>query len=165
MPTRELFAGYMRNFIFGVEDGLVSTVGLLSGIAVAGVAQKDILLTGMVLILVEAFSMAVGSFLAERSTEEYAIGKYIPLRYPIMDGVIMFLSYFIAGFLPLSPYLWLDIAGAFWVSIGLSLLALFVLGLASAKVGRISLWRSGLRMFLIGGIAVGVGVITGQWIK
>lgn len=165
MPTRELFAGYMRNFIFGVEDGLVSTVGLLSGIAVAGVAQKDILLTGMVLILVEAFSMAVGSFLAERSTEAYAIGRDIPLRYPVVDGVIMFLSYFIAGFLPLSPYLWLNIAWAFWVSIGLSLLALFVLGLVSAKVSRISLWRSGLRMFLIGGIAVGVGVITGQWIK
>ena len=33
--TRE-FAGRMRNFIFGVEDSLVSTVGLLSGITVAG---------------------------------------------------------------------------------------------------------------------------------
>jgi VIT1/CCC1 family predicted Fe2+/Mn2+ transporter len=50
---------YLRNFIFGVEDSLVSTVGLLSGVAVAGVASRTILLTGVVLIFVEAFSMAV----------------------------------------------------------------------------------------------------------
>ena len=165
MPTRELFAGYMRNFIFGVEDGLVSTVGLLSGIAVAGISKKDIVLTGVVLILVEAFSMAVGSFLAERSTEEYAIGRDIPLRYPIVDGIIMFLSYFVAGFLPLSPYLWLGVANALWLSIALSLLALFGLGLASAKVSRVGLWHSAMRMFIIGGIAIGVGVIAGRWIK
>lgn len=28
-------ATYFRNFIFGVEDSLVSTVGLLSGVAIA----------------------------------------------------------------------------------------------------------------------------------
>ena len=53
---------YLRNFIFGVEDSLVSTVGLLSGVAVANVDQATIFLTGMVLIFVEAFSMGVGSF-------------------------------------------------------------------------------------------------------
>ena len=53
--------GYFRNFIFGVEDSLVSTVGLLSGVAIAGVPSRTILLTGVVLILVEAFSMAAGA--------------------------------------------------------------------------------------------------------
>ena len=31
---------YLRNFIFGVEDGLVSTIGLLSGISIVGVSKK-----------------------------------------------------------------------------------------------------------------------------
>src|SRR3989344_3129963 len=69
MPGKN-FVLYVRNFIFGAEDSLVSTVGLLSGVAIGGVAKVDILLPGMVLIFVEAFSMAVGSFLAEFSVRK-----------------------------------------------------------------------------------------------
>ncbi len=64
---------FIRNFVFGVEDSLVSTVGLLSGIAVAGIGRSDIVVTGVVLISVEVFSMGVGSFLSERSAEEYVL--------------------------------------------------------------------------------------------
>ena len=57
----------VRNFTFGVEDSLVSTVGLLAGIAFAGVNAGTVVLTGAVLIFVEGFSMAVGSLLSEQS--------------------------------------------------------------------------------------------------
>src|SRR5262245_46938731 len=63
---------YFRNFVFGVEDSLVSTVGLLSGVAIAGLAREEIFLTGVILIFVEAVSMAAGSFLSESSAEEFA---------------------------------------------------------------------------------------------
>ena len=53
---------FVRNFIFGVEDSLVSTLGFLAGIAVAGIATRELVTSGIVLILVEAFSMGVGSF-------------------------------------------------------------------------------------------------------
>ena len=56
---------YLRNFIFGVEDSLVSTVGLLAGVAAGGVSSAVILTTGLVLIEVEGFSMGLGSFLTE----------------------------------------------------------------------------------------------------
>ena len=56
---------YVRSFAFGVEDGLVSTVGLLAGVSTADVSRRDILITGAILIVVEAFSMATGSFLSE----------------------------------------------------------------------------------------------------
>ena len=39
---------YLRSFIFGVEDSLVSTVGLLSGVAIANASRDTILLTGTV---------------------------------------------------------------------------------------------------------------------
>jgi len=52
-----------RNFVFGVEDSLVSTVWLLSGAAAVVVAQETVLPTDFVLIFVEEFSMGVGSFL------------------------------------------------------------------------------------------------------
>jgi len=71
MKHKNTLAVYVRNFVFGVEDSLVSTVGLLSGIASAGASTATIFLTGTVLIFVEAFSMAVGSYLSEESVEEY----------------------------------------------------------------------------------------------
>ena len=94
-------ATYFRNFVFGVEDSLVSTVGLLSGIAIAGVAQKTIFLTGIVLIFVEGFSMAAGSFLSEASAEEYSARQNVSPRHSALAGVVMFVSYFVAGFIPL----------------------------------------------------------------
>ncbi len=155
---------YLRNFIFGVEDSLVSTVGLLSGVAIAGVAGKTILLTGVILIFVEAFSMAVGSFLSEHSADTYVKQGEAEFRTPIIGGAIMFISYFISGFIPLGPYLLVEPATALRWSIGVSLLALFILGAIGAKLSATKLVRSGLRMAAIGGMAIALGVVVGKLI-
>ncbi len=155
---------YVRNLVFGAEDSLVSTVGLLSGVSAGGMDRGVILLTGMVLILVEAFSMGVGSFLSEESAEEYVSRRTVPGDGAALGGVIMFISYFVAGFVPLGPYILLG-TEAFWVSIVVSLVALFLLGALSAKFFGIRIWHSGLRMLILGGLAVLVGMAVGEWIK
>lgn len=157
----------MRNFVFGVEDSLVSTVGLLSGIAAAGTARETVILTGVVLIFVEAFSMAVGTSLAEHSAEEYAGGVHRAgvTRSSFLAGAIMFASYFVSGFIPLAPYLiWEGVTGL-WISVAASLVALFVLGAVSARVSRVPVFREALRMLLIGGAAVAVGVLVGTLVN
>ena len=157
--------GYIRNFIFGVEDSLVSTVGLLSGVAIAGTETKTIILAGVVLIFVEAFSMGAGSLMSENSAAEVAAGCEVPLRKSYLSSFIMFISYFVAGFIPLSPYLFLSIATAFWTSIIVALIALFILGVVSAKIAGTSLLRQGIQMLVIGGIAVGLGVLVGTFLS
>lgn len=159
---KHLFTLYFRNFIFGVEDSLVSTVGLLSGVAIADVPTSTIFLSGIVLIFVEAFSMGAGSFLSEQSAEGYKTRKQATSITIILGGVIMFFSYFLAGFIPLSPYLFLSVEIAFWVSIIVSLFALFSLGVIAARLSKISIWKSALRMFLIGGTAIALGVLVGR---
>jgi VIT1/CCC1 family predicted Fe2+/Mn2+ transporter len=162
---KETFLIYMRNFIFGVEDGLVSTVGLLAGIDSAGALRSNIIKTGVILILVEAFSMAVGSFLTEQSTEEYGITGKAPLHRTIMAGIIMLGSYFVAGLIPLLPYLLIEGTQAFIFSIALSLVALLILGIVSAEVLKTKISRNAIRMLVIGGLAVSIGVVVGQLIK
>ncbi|MDD5099055.1 MAG: VIT1/CCC1 transporter family protein [Candidatus Colwellbacteria bacterium] len=162
MDSKKHLAGHLRNFIFGVEDSLVSTVGLVSGIAVAGVSKSEILLTGAILIFVEAFSMGIGSFLSERSAEEFINDEKVSLGYLMENGAIMFLSYFISGFIPLFPYLILKTETALFLSVGLSLLSLFVLGVVSAKLFGINILKSGARMLFIGGIAIAIGVTVGK---
>lgn len=161
---RHRFAMYLRNFIFGVEDSLVSTVGLLSGIAIVNTPANTIVLTGVVLIFVEAFSMAVGSFLSERSSAEYMARTNDHMKPSATAGAIMFISYFAAGFIPLSPYLLMTPDRAFMISILLSLIALFVLGSVSARLAKTNLFLTGVRMLLIGGIAIAVGVTVGKLI-
>jgi VIT1/CCC1 family predicted Fe2+/Mn2+ transporter len=151
----------MRNFIFGVEDSLVSTVGLLSGVATAGSTRAVIIMTGVVLIFVEAFSMAVGSYLAERATKEYGKKEVGSMRATAISSAIMLGSYFGAGLIPLSPYIITDPSRAFYYSIVASLFALAVLGIISAKVLKLSVAHNALRMFLMGGFAIALGVFVG----
>lgn len=165
MSSRQTSSIYIRNFIFGVEDSLVSTVGLLAGIASGGVARQTIVVTGVVLLFVEALSMGVGSLLSEHSVEEYKSRHQVPITKSVIGGVIMFFSYIIAGFVPLFPYASAFISDPFWVSIVLSLVALIFLGVIRAKVSHTRVGRSTIEMVFLGGVAIFVGVIVGRYIK
>jgi len=159
---RRLRAEYLRNFVFGVEDSLVSTIGLLSGIAVAGTESKIIILTGIVLIFVEAFSMGIGSLLSQHSAEEYLKQDEVALKKSLKTSSVMLVSYFISGFIPLAPYLIFSVGNALPLSILVSLIALFMLGVFNAKESGLGMISHGFEMLFIGGLAIAVGVGVGQ---
>ncbi len=60
----------IREGIFGIEDGMVSTLGSLTGIAAAVRDPFTILLAGFVIISVESISMGVGSYISSKSEKE-----------------------------------------------------------------------------------------------
>ena len=158
---KKIFLLYVRNFIFGVEDSLVSTVGMLAGVASAGVARSNILIAGIVLIFVEAFSMSVGSFLSERATEESGDGYRESRSKSLPAAIIMLVSYFFAGFIPLAPYFLGEEYPVVLFSVLLTLAALFALGLVSARILHTPLLHNGVRMLVVGGLAVAIGVVVG----
>lgn len=60
----------IRDVIFGLEDGMVSTLGVIVGIA-AGTANRSVVLfSGAVVVLVEALSMSAGTYLSTKSEKE-----------------------------------------------------------------------------------------------
>lgn len=159
---KAIIASYVRNFVFGVEDSLVSSVGLLTGVATAGVSRQTLVLTGIILIFVEAFSMGVGSFLSEQSAQEYLRKKDGPIGQTLADGSIMFVSYFISGIIPLWPYYFFEPLTAIWVSMGSSLMSLFLLGFFAGKLFAIDGLKNGAKMVTLGGLAIAVGIAVGQ---
>jgi VIT1/CCC1 family predicted Fe2+/Mn2+ transporter len=163
IPSRTAFLSSVRNFIFGGEDSLVSTVGLLAGLSAAGLYTKDIVLAGFVLIFVEAFSMAVGSFLSEKSVDESQGGQ--KKNSPFFDGIIMFFSYLLCGIIPLLPYILMPKSAAFATSIVSTLCALFILGIVSGKILKTSGMKNALRMLIIGGAAAALGIGVGIFFK
>ncbi len=152
---------YLRNFIFGVEDSLVSTVGLLSGIAVVGTSVKTIMLAGVVLIFVEAFSMGIGNLLSDNVAKEFRQKREVSMKDSFMPSMVMFSSYFFAGFIPLFPYVIFDVKIAFYVSIVVALLFLFILGVTTARLTGREMFKHGMEMFMFGGTAIGLGILVG----
>ncbi len=153
---------YVRNIIFGVEDGLVSTVGFLSGIASVTALRGTIIITGIVLVFVEAISMGIGSLLSEHSTEEYKVRGEVPLGKSFLAAGVMFVSYLLAGSVPLAPYFFLPVNTAFWVSILADLLTVVGLGWFSAQGSKVPPVRKILEMLLMTCLAITAGVLVAK---
>jgi VIT1/CCC1 family predicted Fe2+/Mn2+ transporter len=63
-------SGALRAAIFGVNDGLVSNLSLIFGVAGAGVANSVVILAGVAGLLAGAFSMAAGEYISVRVQRE-----------------------------------------------------------------------------------------------
>ena len=60
----------LREVVFGVEDGMVSTLGAITGIATATGNYFIVVLSGVVVISVESISMGVGSYISNHSVKQ-----------------------------------------------------------------------------------------------
>ena len=63
-------SGALRAAIFGANDGLVSNLSLIMGVAGAGVANTVVILAGVAGLLAGAFSMAAGEYISMRVQRE-----------------------------------------------------------------------------------------------
>ncbi len=63
-------AGSIRAAIFGMNDGLVSNLSLILGVAGAGVEPRTVVLTGFAGLLAGAFSMAAGEYTSVASQRD-----------------------------------------------------------------------------------------------
>jgi len=210
----------IREVVFGLEDGMVSTLGALTGIAIGTGSYFVVILSGFVVIIVESISMGVGSYLSTKSVKEIGERKlkeekielkewpeaekrelvemYIKdgwptdlarkmalvasknkllflqemayrelqihpkkLGKPLQGGICMFFSYIIGGSVPILPYFFFPISSALILSIGITLLGLFIFGSITTKFTKRRWWKAGLEMFFLAGIAALVGYVIG----
>lgn len=70
MTIRKRISANIREIVFGLEDSFVSTMGAVSGVAVGSGEVRAVLLAGVVLVAVEALSMAAGSYLSSKAATE-----------------------------------------------------------------------------------------------
>lgn len=60
----------IREFVFGIQDGLISTVGLLAGVQGATESNIVVIITGLTAMFSGAISMAAGSYLSSGAQKE-----------------------------------------------------------------------------------------------
>ena len=201
--------GAMRELVFGVNDGLVSTLSLVSGVAGAAVSKSVVLLAGTAGLLSGAISMAAGAYIstksqrevyeaqvrrereelmqdpeeeraelvtlhrlkgysaeeAERLVERISQNEDLMLESLVRDelglmpetfpnpwlaGAQSGSAFVVGALIPLIGYLLFAGMKATLVSVGISIVALFIVGVLKTLFTGLSWLRSGLEMVLIG---------------
>lgn len=60
----------IREIVFGVQDGILTTLGIVTGVGVAQPNKSIVIVTGFIALLAGALSMAAGEFIGGKSERE-----------------------------------------------------------------------------------------------
>jgi len=61
---------YLRDFIYGAIDGIVTTFAIVSGVAGAGLSTGIVMILGFANLIADGFSMAVGNYLGTKAEQQ-----------------------------------------------------------------------------------------------
>lgn len=87
-----------------------------------------------------------------------------PETVKIPEALTMSVSYLIGSFFPLIAYFFLPISEALPVSIGLTVVALTVVGIVKGRLANLNLVISILEVVVVGGLSALGGYVLGVWI-
>ena len=124
-----------------------------------------VLVLGVANLLADGLSMGVGNYLGIRSDERVREAQQLPEQeaFPIRHGLATFVAFVIAGAVPLVPYVFSEVGtNRFAWSTVLSLVVLFTIGAARARVGTGTWWANGLEMLGLGAIVGAVAYYAGS---
>jgi VIT1/CCC1 family predicted Fe2+/Mn2+ transporter len=128
-----------------------------------------VILSGLVILAVEATSMGAGSYLSNKTAELVETDgkekRWVFLN-SIKAGLIMLFFYVFGGVIPLMPYFFLTTRAAIPVSIFLTILALVGVGFWTGRVTKRSGWRAAVEMVVVslGAAAIGYGIgLLASW--
>jgi vacuolar iron transporter family protein len=214
----------LRAAVLGANDGLLSNLSLIMGVAGAALPARSIMVTGLAGLLAGACSMAIGEWISVQSSrelnqrqldieaaeiaevpeeemEELALifeakglhkeeARTLATRVienqensldilsreelgidpeelggsPWEAAVASFLLFSVGAVIPLAPFLWLSRLPAVVASLGLSALAMFVIGASITLVTGKDTLVSGMRQMLFGMTAAGLTFAIGRLI-
>ena len=161
---KHIHEDYLRSAMFGLQDGLVSTTGVVVGIS-TGVADKSIIiLASLVAVSVEATSMAAGQYSSEKAVHQMdKTGKHNDSL--ALGAAIMFIAYFMAGMVPIIPTILFPQSQGRIIAIVAALIGLFVVGYIKGHIVESKPLRSATELLVIGGIATTIGLIVGHFLR
>ncbi len=167
------YAKYLRDIIYGANDGIITTFAVISGVLGASLDNFVIIALGFANLIADGISMAASSYLGykseldvEKKLKEQGVLTCQPLELaPSKNSFLTFISFIFAGFFPLLPFLVSIGNASFLISIIFTFFLLFCIGaLRSIFISKNWFWL-GLEMLLIGGGAAVAAFLIGYLIK
>lgn len=165
----------LREFVYGGMDGAVTTFAIVTGAAGANLGSKVILILGLANVLADGFSMAVGSYLSEKSDQQLNEKRSDKMNYrsesAVTASIATFISFVIVGFVPLLVYI-VDYTfslglgdDALVYSVLLTLLAFTVVGYLRGVVTGVDRSKSVLESLGLGLAAAVISYAVGNSIE
>jgi VIT1/CCC1 family predicted Fe2+/Mn2+ transporter len=159
---------YLAEVIYGANDGIITTFAVVSGVAGAALDPSIVLILGVANLFADGFSMGMSNYLSRRSEIDYqrsvrTDGPAPPAddKAPGRTAVVTFLSFVIAGWAPLLPYV-LAVRPAFPLSVTVTGGTFFVVGASRSLVTRRQWYHNGAEMFVVGMTAAVVAFAVGH---
>jgi VIT1/CCC1 family predicted Fe2+/Mn2+ transporter len=165
MTETALHKKYLGEFVYGAMDGTVTTFAVVAGSIGANLSVQVILILGFANLFADGFSMAASNYLSTKSTNELDNNFSVN---PLKTALATFVSFITVGFIPLFSFVFSVFnnflsQNVFLVSIILTGLSFFLIGIIKGKISGKNQILSAVESFAIGmlaaGIAYGVGVL------
>ena len=151
---------YLRSLMFGLQDGIVSTTGVVIGISTGVENKAIIILAAFVAIAVEATSMAAGQYSSEKAVHQMdKTGRHTDSL--VLGAIIMFFAYLLGGAFPILPIIFFPQEIFFIIAIISAFFGLFLIGYLKGQLVEHRPLRSAIELFIIGSVATIVGVVVG----
>ncbi|HSH75325.1 MAG TPA: VIT1/CCC1 transporter family protein, partial [Longimicrobiales bacterium] len=148
---RGLAQHYLKDLVYGANDGIITTFAVVAGVAGAQLEARIVLILGFANLLADGFSMGASNFLSIRSDEaaRSASGRAALEPFPTRHSLVTFAAFVIAGIVPLLSYVVTIDGQRFLMAVVLTLSTLFAVGAARSLVTDVRWWRGGLEMLSV----------------
>ena len=164
----------LREFVYGGMDGAVTTFAVVTGAAGANLGTNVILILGFANVLADGFSMAVGSYLSEKSDQQLQVSKGesdgSEHESPLAASIATFVSFLVVGFVPLSVYtvdyvFELNLENALAISVGLTLATFAAIGYLRGVITKTNRTRAVIESFGLGAAAAVISYVVGNLLE
>ena len=158
---------YVRELIYGANDGIVTTFAVVAGVAGGGLSLRTVLIIGAANLFADGLSMAAGNYLAIRSHESVLETQSLPEEeaFPARHALATFLAFVVAGAIPLAPYMFSAVGlDRFTCSIVLTGLTMFLVGASRGLIANVRWWHAGFEMFALGAAVAALAYGSGALI-
>jgi VIT1/CCC1 family predicted Fe2+/Mn2+ transporter len=164
-PMVELRSQFGRNLpdiIYGANDGIITTFAVVSGVVGGNLPSEVVLILGFANLLADGVSMGASNFLSKRSHGETM--HYVTRREAARHGIVTFISFVLIGAIPLFAFILAPEESRFLAATVVTLSTLFTVGAIRSTVTRVSWWRSGMEMLVVGAAAAAIAYAIGAMI-
>jgi VIT1/CCC1 family predicted Fe2+/Mn2+ transporter len=162
----EVARHYLRDLVYGANDGIVTTFAVVTGVVGASLGAKTILILGTANLLADGFSMGASNYLSIRSDEAVRKTRGEPVleAFPQRHALATIGAFIVAGVVPLLPYVLVPPHSRFAAAVAGTLATLFAIGALRSTITRLSWWKAGLEMLLVGSTAAGLAYFAGVFL-
>lgn len=78
-----LVGGFLKEAVFGFNDGIVSTFAVIAGLSGGAVEHKTVLLAALATLFAGAFSMGLGTYIGSKAEKEHYEGELAREKYEV----------------------------------------------------------------------------------